>query len=103
LVAHIRRCRSSTPSATGRAGFTEPATGIDGISQRMFIVTLRGPDRDGILTRTVGQVRPAHVSCDLTDVGRSLLHATQPLLVWSIENLSAVDHARTEFDNRPPP
>src|SRR5664279_6602389 len=94
LFAHIRRCTSSAPSVMGRAGFTEPRIGIDGISQRMLTVTLRGLERDAILTRTVGQIMPPQVSDDLTDTGRSLLHATQPLLVWSIENLSAMDHAR---------
>src|ERR1039458_1045880 len=37
----------------GSRRFTELKHGIDGISQRMLTVTLRGLERDGILTRTV--------------------------------------------------
>jgi DNA-binding HxlR family transcriptional regulator len=84
----------------GRARFTELKRGIDGISQRMLTVTLRGLERDGVLTRTVRQVMPPNVSYELTDMGRSLLQATTPLVSWSIANLPSIDQARQQYDDR---
>ena len=78
--------------------FTELKRGIEGISQRMLTVTLRGLERDGILTRTVHEVMPPNVSYQLTPLGRSLLTATAPLIDWSTENLPAIDAARARYD-----
>lgn len=78
--------------------FTELKRGIEGISQRMLTVTLRGLERDGILTRTVHEVMPPNVSYQLTPLGRSLLTATAPLIDWSTENLPTIDAARTRYD-----
>ena len=57
----------------GPLRFTELKRGVDGISQRMLTVTLRGLERDGILTRTVYNAMPPHVVYELTDMGTSLL------------------------------
>src|SRR2546422_10226204 len=67
----------------GPLRFTELKRRIDGISQRMLTVTLRGLERDGIVLRTVRSVMPPHVSYELTDMGTSLLQATDPLIQWS--------------------
>jgi DNA-binding HxlR family transcriptional regulator len=83
--------------------FTELKRGIDGISQRMLTVTLRGLERDGILTRTVYEVMPPNVSYDLTPLGRSLLTATGPLIAWSTQNLPTIDAARAVYDSRHTP
>ena len=83
--------------------FTELKRGIDGISQRMLTVTLRGLERDGIVTRTVHEVMPPHVSYQLTPLGRSLLDATAPLIEWSTENLPTIDAARAHYDTRHTP
>ncbi|WP_030343210.1 winged helix-turn-helix transcriptional regulator [Streptomyces sp. NRRL S-1022] len=80
--------------------FTELKRAIDGISQRMLTVTLRDLERDGILTRTVRNVMPPHVSYELTAMGRSLREATAPLLEWSITHLPHIDAARTAYDDR---
>lgn len=84
----------------GPRRFTELKRGIDGISQRMLTVTLRGLERDGILTRTVRNVMPPHVSYELTPMGTTLRRATAPLLEWSIEHLAHIDAARTAYDAR---
>jgi DNA-binding HxlR family transcriptional regulator len=84
----------------GPRRFTELKRGIDGISQRMLTVTLRGLERDGILTRTVYNVMPPNVSYRLTPMGTSLREATAPLLEWSIAHLALIDAARTEYDAR---
>jgi DNA-binding HxlR family transcriptional regulator len=84
----------------GPRRFTELKRGIDGISQRMLTVTLRGLERDGILTRTVYEVMPPHVSYRLTPMGTTLLQATSPLIAWSSENLARIDQARADYDAR---
>jgi DNA-binding HxlR family transcriptional regulator len=84
----------------GPRRFTELKRGIDGISQRMLTVTLRGLERDGILTRTVYQVMPPHVSYELTSMGTTLLQATTPLIEWSTHHLARIDAARADYDTR---
>ncbi|MEU6129828.1 helix-turn-helix domain-containing protein [Saccharopolyspora sp. NPDC047091] len=86
--------------ADGPLRFTELKRAVDGISQRMLTVTLRDLERDGILTRTVHNVMPPHVSYELTAMGRSLHDATAPLITWSIEHLPHIDAARTAYDDR---
>ena len=46
--------------------FSELHRGIDGITARMLTVTLRGLERDGILTRTVQAAVPPRVDYALT-------------------------------------
>ncbi|MFF1443566.1 winged helix-turn-helix transcriptional regulator [Streptomyces sp. NPDC058295] len=84
----------------GPRRFTELKRGIDGISQRMLTVTLRGLERDGILTRAVRSVMPPNVSYELTPMGTSLREATAPLLEWSIAHLALIDAARAAYDAR---
>ncbi|MEV7085026.1 helix-turn-helix domain-containing protein [Streptomyces sp. NPDC093085] len=85
----------------GPRRFTELKRSIDGISQRMLTVTLRSLERDGILTRTVHNVMPPHVSYELTEMGVTLREATTPLLEWSIAHLGRIDEARDAYDARP--
>lgn len=80
--------------------FTELKRGVEGISQRMLTVTLRGLERDGILTRTVHNVMPPHVRYQLTPMGATLLDATAPLLDWSNQNLAHIEAARADYDSR---
>jgi DNA-binding HxlR family transcriptional regulator len=84
----------------GPKRFTEIKRGIDGISQRMLTVTLRGLERDGILERTILQVMPPHVTYELTPMGATLLCATAPLIEWSTRHLAEIDQARAAFDQR---
>ena len=84
----------------GPQRFSELKRSIAGISQKMLTVTLRGLERNGILTRTVYAVMPPNVTYELTDMGRTLLDATDPLVRWSLQNIPAIDEARAEFDGR---
>ncbi|MGX7681414.1 winged helix-turn-helix transcriptional regulator [Jatrophihabitans sp. DSM 45814] len=84
----------------GPRRFTELKRLIDGISQRMLTVTLRGLERDGILIRTVHDIMPPNVSYQLTSMGRSLLVATAPLIEWSEEHLPLLDAARADYDRK---
>jgi DNA-binding HxlR family transcriptional regulator len=102
LVADKWSLYAVSQLGAGPLRFTELKRRIDGISQRMLTVTLRGLERDGILTRTVYEVMPPHVTYELTDVGASLLRATAPLISWSAENLGRMDAARLRYDDRHP-
>lgn len=84
----------------GPRRFTELKKNIDGISQRVLTVKLRSLERDGILTRTVHQVMPPHVSYELTEMGVTLREASLPLLQWSVAHLARIDDARAEYDAR---
>jgi DNA-binding HxlR family transcriptional regulator len=84
----------------GPKRFSELKRSIAGISQKMLTVTLRGLERDGIVTRTVYAVMPPNVTYELTAMGRTLLAATNPLIRWSLQNISAIDEARADFDSR---
>ena len=82
--------------------FTELKRGVEGISQRMLTVTLRGLERDGIVDRTVYNVMPPHVAYALTPMGATLLQATTSLIDWSVQHLPAIDAARASYDARTP-
>ncbi|WUH98955.1 helix-turn-helix transcriptional regulator [Spirillospora sp. NBC_00431] len=84
----------------GPRRFTELKRAIDGISQRMLTVTLRSLERDGILTRTVHNVMPPHVSYELTEMSITLREATAPVLEWSVAHLARIDGARAAYDAR---
>ena len=63
----------------GPRRFTEVKRAINGISQRMLTLCLRGLERDGLIKRTVVAVMPPHVLYELTPLGPvSYTHLTLP-------------------------
>jgi DNA-binding HxlR family transcriptional regulator len=78
--------------------FTELRNAIDGISQRMLTVTLRGLERDGLLTRTVHPVVPPRVDYTLTDLGHGLSATVTDLVQWAEDNRPHIDSARRAYD-----
>jgi DNA-binding HxlR family transcriptional regulator len=84
----------------GDKRFTELKRDIDGISQRMLTVTLRGLERDGIISRTMYPVMPPHVDYALTPLGRSLIDAVEALIRWAEAHLDEIDAARAAYDHR---
>ncbi|MEV4003265.1 helix-turn-helix domain-containing protein [Actinomadura sp. NPDC049753] len=80
--------------------FTELRREIDGISQRMLTVTLRGLERDGIVTRTVYPVVPPRVEYSLTPLGATLMDAAGTFVAWAEDHLGQIDAARAEYDAR---
>ena len=57
----------------GSKRFSELRRQIASISQRMLTLTLRGLERDGLVSRTVFPTIPPRVDYELTALGRSLL------------------------------
>ncbi|MEV6929382.1 helix-turn-helix domain-containing protein [Dactylosporangium sp. NPDC051485] len=82
----------------GRMRFSELSARIDGVSQKMLTQTLRGLERDGLLTRTVTASVPVRVDYELTPLGLSLLEPIRHLKEWAEEHMSEVDRAREEYD-----
>jgi DNA-binding HxlR family transcriptional regulator len=89
--------------AGGSKRFSELRRGIDGISQRMLTLTLRGLERDGFVARTVTPSIPPRVDYELTTLGRSLCEPVMALGGWVQANLDVIDAARAVFDARSEP
>jgi DNA-binding HxlR family transcriptional regulator len=87
----------------GERRFTELRRAVDGISQRMLTVTLRGLERDGIVSRTVHCAMPPNIAYRLTPLGETLWTAVMPLISWAGEHLDEVARAQTGFDCRRAP
>ncbi|PTW58750.1 HxlR family transcriptional regulator [Breoghania corrubedonensis] len=85
---------------TGRHRFMEIKRAIEGISQKMLTVTLRGLERDGYVTRTVYPTIPPKVEYELTDLGLDLLEPLRALGSWALANHDRVVAARTAYDAR---
>lgn len=78
--------------------FSELQKEVDGISQRMLTVTLRGLERDGMVTRTVHPEVPPRVEYTLTPLGATLRQLIRGLVTWSGDHLAEVDVARAAYD-----
>ena len=110
---HIR-CRSITPIlqrigdkwsilivmmlARGPRRFNELKRLVDGISQRMLTLNLRGLEREGLISRKIFPTIPPKVEYALTDLGRSLCIHVIALGQWAEENYDAIETARGAFD-----
>ncbi len=82
----------------GSMRFNELRRSIDAISQRMLTLTLRGLERDGLVTRTVTPTTPPRVDYGLTRLGSSLLDPIMALADWAESNRSAIRASRQRFD-----
>ncbi|HYP85358.1 helix-turn-helix domain-containing protein [Variovorax sp.] len=82
----------------GPRRFNEIRRLVDGISQRMLTLTLRGLERDGLVTRTVFPTIPPRVDYALTDLGHSLRQPITALGEWAYANRPSIEAARTAFD-----
>src|SRR5207302_1334717 len=82
----------------GPKRFNELRRALGSISQRMLTLTLRGLERDGLVTRTVFPTIPPRVDYELTKLGRSLLAPVTGLGAWARKNRLAIEEARRRFD-----
>ncbi len=86
--------------AAGPRRFNEIKRDVAGISQRMLTLTLRGLERDGLVSRRVYDTVPPKVEYSLTGLGRSLQEPVIALGEWAITNKDQIYAAREEFDQR---
>ena len=90
-------------SPRGRLGngplrFNEIKRAVGGISQRMLTLTLRGLERDGLVTRTQFETIPPGVDYELTALGCSLWQIVEPLVAWARARMNDMKRARETFD-----
>lgn len=86
--------------ARGRRRYSELAQQIEGVSPKMLTQTLRGLERDGLLTRTVHAEVPPRVDYELTSLGVSLLGLVGELSAWAERHMADVVAARSAYDGR---
>jgi DNA-binding HxlR family transcriptional regulator len=84
----------------GPRRFNEIKRMVGGISQRMLTLTLRGLERDGLVTRTIFPTIPPRVDYELTDLGRSLWTPVEALGLWARNHLDEIHAARRRFEQR---
>jgi DNA-binding HxlR family transcriptional regulator len=84
----------------GPARFSELARRIEGISQKMLTQTLRGLERDGLVTRTVHPEVPPRVEYELTAAGATLIEPLSALDAWARAHLAGIEDSRRRFDER---
>jgi DNA-binding HxlR family transcriptional regulator len=82
----------------GPKRFNEIRRSLGSISQRMLTLTLRGLERDGLVTRTVFPTVPPRVDYELTRLGHSLLEPVNGLGRWARQNQPAIQQAQERFD-----
>lgn len=84
----------------GPKRFSEIKRSVPGISQRMLTFTVRGLERDGLLTRTVYPTTPPRVDYELTPLGSTLWKALEPFADWARAHVDEIIAARKDFDAR---
>ena len=82
----------------GKRRFSELRRSIEGISQRMLTLTLKGLERDGLITRTAYPTIPPRVEYELTKLGCSLLKPIRELGDWAGQNRERIQTARDRYD-----
>lgn len=73
---------------------------VPGLSHKMLTVTLRGLERDGLVTRTAFATIPPRVDYELTPQGQSLREPLLTLASWARAQQGYIDSARIRFDER---
>ena len=66
----------------------------------MLTATLRGLERDGVVSRTVHPINPPRVEYALTGAGQSLLLIVRQLCDWTTEHIGSIRAARSTYDLR---
>jgi DNA-binding HxlR family transcriptional regulator len=85
--------------ASGPQRFNQLRREIPAISQRMLTLSLRGLERDGLVTRTVTPSIPPRVDYELTALGHSLRGPISALAGWAIANIAAIHVAQDRYDS----
>jgi DNA-binding HxlR family transcriptional regulator len=73
---------------------------VDGISQKSLTKTLRGLERDGLVTREVFAEVPPRVEYTITALGSEMLDHVAPLWLWVAKSVQSFQGYRAAFDHR---
>ena len=82
----------------GTLRFTRLRQAIGGVTPRVLTATLRGLERDGLVTRTIFAEVPPRVEYELTPLGSSLLEPIRVNRQWAETHLNDVLEARDRWD-----
>ncbi len=82
----------------GTKRFSHLQREIGGISQKMLTQTLRGLERDGLVTRKIYATVPPKVEYSLTPLGHTLKDMLNAIKTWSESNIDAVLAAQKTYD-----
>lgn len=81
--------------------FNELRRTIGGVSQKVLSQTLKGLERDGLISRKVTPTVPITVEYSITKLGETLAATVDPLRLWSADHIDEVFAARAAFDAGP--
>ena len=80
--------------------FSRIMENVAGISQKSLTKTLRGLERDGLVTREVFAEVPPRVEYAITPLGTEMLDNVAPLWLWVAKNVHRFQGARAAFNGR---
>ena len=70
---------------------------VSGVSQKMLTQTLRGLERDGLVTRTVTPSVPVRVDYELTALGESVLPVVAAIKAWAESHIDEIHAAQRSY------
>jgi DNA-binding HxlR family transcriptional regulator len=73
---------------------------VEGINQKSLTKTLRGLERDGLITREVFAEVPPRVEYTITFLGSEMLDNVAPLWLWVAKRVQRFQDCRAAFDHR---
>ena len=82
----------------GTLRFSQLRSRIRGVTQKMLTQTLRGLERDGLVSRKVHPTVPVTVEYTLTPLGHSLGEAVSVIRGWTYNHMNEIETARVRFD-----
>ena len=88
--------------ADGPRRFNDLRRRVDGVSQKILAQTLQTLERDGFVKRTVHSTFPLHVEYSLTPMGQTLADRLLDFFRHLQDQMTDVERAQQEYDNRPP-
>ena len=71
---------------------------VEGVSQKMLSQTLKGLERDGLVTRHAYATVPVTVEYVVTPLGTTLSATLDPLRLWAEMNIAEVQAAQQRYD-----
>lgn len=84
--------------ATKPHRFSDIRRAVPDISKRMLTQSLRGLERDGMVTRHVFPTKPPSVEYRLSSLGVSVLEPLAGLVEWAENNHAGIRRAQEQFD-----
>jgi DNA-binding HxlR family transcriptional regulator len=73
---------------------------VEGISQKSLTKTLRGLERDGLITREIFAEVPPRVEYTITALGSEMLDNVAPLWLWVAKSVQRFQDCRATFNQR---